>query len=84
MIFYIFLIIFQCYNTAVKRLMSFDGMSQSALPTFYQNLKSEILVGTSFDFIICNDFSHCQIILEELFFHFQVLVYTRSFTLATF
>ena len=43
--------------------MSFGGMSQSALPTFYQNLKSEILVGTSFDFIICNDFSCFQIIL---------------------
>jgi hypothetical protein len=25
--------------------MSFGGMSQSALPTFYQNLKSEILLG---------------------------------------
>ena len=50
MIFYIFLIIFQCYNTAVKRLMSFDGMSQSALPTFYQNLKSETLVSVSFDY----------------------------------
>ena len=51
--------------------MSFGGMSQSALPTFYQNLKSEILVGTSFDFIICNDLFHCQIILEELFFLFS-------------
>ena len=39
--------------------MSFGGMSQSALPTFYQNLKSEILVGTS----LCNEFCHCQIIL---------------------
>ena len=43
--------------------MSFGGMSQSASPTCYQNLKSEILVGTSFDFIICNDFSRFQIIL---------------------
>lgn len=35
---------------AVKRLMSCDGMSQSALPTFYQNLKSETLVSTDFKF----------------------------------